>query len=547
VNRILPWIAFFLYLLVIGYGLYHTAMQAVKVAPRSDQAHQNRLHLQMKNLTRITGDEAAVYAAVQRAVDPEKAPDPWPGEWRRVLARELRKAGTGPAAGHVVVLPSEGEDAEVWALPGAYWAIYSGALTLLSGPDGLSDGDLESLKNMNLPVYVLAPSRYISDSALDEIRRAAPEVRRIAGGDPKDHAVLLAEYRDPGTGFGWGRTYGQRDGYFHYAITTPAEAKTGFAGLPLARSNAATLLFASDSGGVPAATDRYLWQQRADFFVTPAEGPFRHIFLLGDRTSYKGQARMDLALEKGPYASMGHIAMGPMEGLAIAYIALGIASMLFILIHAWRCLPGVMPVMKLGWAGTSLLVPVLGPILYLASFRRAIFHKNERRFFFRPPVLRAAAATAMSFGFGAPLMITIGWLFVYFGLPLFYGPWAEWGPLFLLGAGMMLMMIGMYLGAVLIAWILVQRPMRLMMPGMRTLWGSKGLTALAVTALSMLTVSLGMMTMSWWMLMEKIPMMPKEDEILWFGAVWLASTIGYLVSWPLNTPLVRAGLKEGSA
>ncbi len=71
------------------------------------------------------------------------------------------------------------------------------------------------------------------------------------------------------------------------------------------------------------------------------------------------------------------------------------------------------------------------------------------------------------------------------------------------------------------------------------------LTSLGTTAISMATVSLGMMTVAWILLMYRIPMMPKEDEILWFGAMWFASTIGFLLAWPLNAPLVRHGMKPG--
>lgn len=42
-------------------------------------------------------------------------------------------------------------------------------------------------------------------------------------------------------------------------------------------------------------------------------------------------------------------------------------------------------------------------------------------------------------------MIAIGYVFDYFGFPLFFGDWAE-GWRFLIGAGMPLMMLGMYVG-----------------------------------------------------------------------------------------------------
>lgn len=149
----------------------------------------------------------------------------------------------------------------------------------------------------------------------------------------------------------------------------------------------------------------------------------------------------------------------------------------------------------------------------------------------------------MGFGYGAPLMIVIGYLFVYFGFPLFFGEWAD-GWEFIFGAGMPLMMIGMYVFAVLLAWPLAQLPMRSMMSG-ESGW-SVAWSALKVTALSMAAVSLGMMTINWWMMMWHLKMMPKEDETLWFGSMWLASAIGFLIAWPLNWPMVRGRLKPGT-
>jgi hypothetical protein len=157
---------------------------------------------------------------------------------------------------------------------------------------------------------------------------------------------------------------------------------------------------------------------------------------------------------------------------------------------------------------------------------------------------QSAAATIMSFGYGATMMIAVGFLFVWFGFPLVFSEWIE-GPFFWLGAGMTIMMISMYIIPVLLAWRLVQYPMKkMMMPGMPDKKISK--MAFITAALSMLAVSLGMMTSAWLLLMRKFPMMPAEDDVLWFGSMWLASFIGFLVAWPLNWILIRKHLKPGN-
>lgn len=106
------------------------------------------------------------------------------------------------------------------------------------------------------------------------------------------------------------------------------------------------------------------------------------------------------------------------------------------------------------------------------------------------------------------------------------------------------MMVGMYVGAVLLAWPFVQTGMMAMMK--QSSRREVAWRALGVTALSMAAVSLGMMAMTWWMMMvRRTMMMPHEDEILWFITLWLASTIGFYVAWPLNWPMVRTKLKQG--
>lgn len=533
--------------LVLVYGLGALLRENVKVAPEAKEAAEHRLAPHMKNVTRFLGSPEEVGRAVHRAVVlDDRPPQLPPDEDWRAWFREQFPAVSQPS--HLVVLPA-GEGALPWALPGLFWAAYARVPVVFVTGEAPDDEELERLRqHAGVPAFVLAPADVLGDAALTRLSEGDRRVERIAADRLPAHAVRIAEFRDEESGFGWGRTYDRRDGYFEYVVTTPAEARSGLAALPLADSNATALLFANDDGGLSGAIDRYAFKQRADWFVTPAEGPFRHFFVVGDRVSYGAQARLDFALEKGPYASAGPDALGAMEGLAIGFIALGFAGALLVWIHAVRLLPQLMQAMRIAWTFTALLVPVLGLVLYFAAHRRPVsppdeIHAHPR--FMRPASIQSAAATAMGFGYGAPLMIAIGFAFVYFGFPLFYGEWADGWP-FLLGAGMPLMMLAMWAGAVLIAWLAAQAPMmHMMMPQMPSPQVRR--RTLLVTAISMTAVSLGMMTSAWVLQMAKLPMMPQEDDILWFGAMWLASAIGFLVAWPLNYPLVRTGLKMGGA
>ena len=521
-------------LFVLTFGILNVVKEDIEVAPfmhEKVRPDSGRLVHHTKNATRLIGGPERVGSQVADMVEPYIAgySPPGPEESLRSLVDRLGPADS--TALHLLVLPSAREHL-LWSLPPLYFAAGNRSpIAFDNEPDRIRS------EARGRRVFVPVPEEVIPDDALQGV-----PFTRVAGGSPAAHAVRIAEYRDEESGFGWGRTYDRRTGYFHYVVTTPSDLAEGLAALPLARTNHATLLYADDRGGVPAQTDAYIWSQRADWFVTPSESPFRHFFIVSDRISYAAQGRIDFSVEKSEYASYGPVALGPMEALGIVYLMLGLCGAFVVLFHMVTLLPEIPIGMQIAWFMGSLLLPILGPILYFSAYRRPVRTEKGMLHWVRPNSIRSAAATMMGFGYGAPLMIAIAYLFAFFGFPIFYpesvGPWTFW-----LGAGMPFMMIMMYILAVLIAWPLVQYPMKAMMMDMsrgKLLWVS-----LKVTALSMFFVSLGMMLVNWWMMMWHIRMMPKEDDILWFFSITLASTIGFLIAWPLNWILVRKKMKPG--
>lgn len=543
----LPLLLAILVALILTYAIGEAVHEDVIVAPWAGTGSVGRLQPHTKNVTRVGGDPDAVRRYIARAVDLDTTAaasasnGPAPIGWQQQITSAIRVASQ---PSHVIVLATEGTDAAAWALPGAYWAVYAGSPVVFVGHDSVSSAASAAIRRYRVPVYVLAPASLVSDRVMDLLSRIAP-ASRVAGSDLAAHAVTIAEYRDEATGFGWGRTHGARTGYFDFVMSAPSETGQALAALPLAREDAATFLFSGADGGLPAATDRYIWGQRADWFATPAEGPYKEFWVVGDRLSYAAEGRLDLSVEKSPYATMGEVALGPLETLAIAFISFGIAGAILVLFHGFRFLPDVMLTTRVAWAFTALLVPVLGVILYFAAYRRPLLNPGESMpKWLRPPAVQAAAATASGFGYGAPLMVAITWLFGYFGFPLFFGSWAD-GWQFLFGAGMPQMMFWMYVLAVAGAWLLATIPMRAMMSHKDA--SAVAWSALGGTALGMAAVSIGMMTGAWWLMMSKNPMMPKEDDIMWLGTFWFAATVGFLIAWPLNWPMVRTHMKSGAA
>lgn len=525
---------------IIGFGLINLIKESLEIAPQVKKgADEGRLFAHTKNATRLVYENAAaLHDYLQTAIPYSEAKTaetaPSVDNWQDFFLQS-QKLNSRPQ--HVVIVPGGGMSELEWAAPALFYAYYYGSPVLFY-KNGEFTGNNE---HKDLPAYIIGPKELLPGETENQFK----ESKRITAASPQQLAIKLARFRDEETEFGWGRDADRENGYFHFVITVPDDVLQGLAGLPFARSNNAPLLYAENDGGISGALDNYAFSQRADWFVTPSEGPFRHFWIVSNRISYAAQGRLDFAVEKAEYASMGPVALGDTEALLLILILWGIASGLFVWIHSLYTLPMVTMPVKIGWVLGSLLLPVLGPVLYINAYRRPSLKKKKGDWrWIRTHNQQSAAATIMSFGYGATMMIAVGFLFVWFGFPLAYGEWIE-GSFFWLGAGMTIMMIAMYVIPVLLAWRFVQYPMKkMMMPGMSDKKVSK--MAFITAALSMLAVSLGMMTSAWLLLMRKFPMMPAEDDVLWFGSMWLASFIGFLVAWPLNWILIRKHLKPGN-
>lgn len=193
---------------------------------------------------------------------------------------------------HVLVLPAGGKEALQWALPAVYCAFYYKSPVIFARNGQVAAANAAKYKH--LKAFLIGPASLVSDAA----GNAFASAERVAGRNLADHAVKFAEMRDEAHEFGWGRTHDRRNGYFPYVLTTPRDALAGLSALPYAVSNYASLLYASDEGGIPAELGRYARSQRTDRFVTPSEGLFKHFWVVSQYISYAVQGRLDLALEK---------------------------------------------------------------------------------------------------------------------------------------------------------------------------------------------------------------------------------------------------------
>ena len=287
--------------------------------------------------------------------------------------------------------------------------------------------------------------------------------------------------------------------------------------------------------------NNYLWTQRAAFWVTPSEGPFHHFWILGntEQISFPAQGQADYAVEIGPYLGKG-IGMSGIDFLAVAWVMLGLVSAVWIFVHQARFLPSPNWVMRLAWPLLAMMIGPFGIPFYYLAYNRPVIRQEGMIVWDRPLWLQGLAATVSAVGFGASLMIATGFLTTALGVPLIPG---QTPYLFLLGTPMILLMILNYAVAVVVSWLLFQTPMLAMFYGLsyrQTL--SK---ALPMVLISMTAAALAMNPAMWWLMMSRIPMMPTEESILWFGVMFFTAFLALLMAWPVNYLLVRRQRKSG--
>lgn len=425
----------------------------------------------------------------------------------------LERAGAPPR--HAVVVDPNDPATALLAAP---WAAYSGDLVLFDAAEVPA----------NLPRFALGGAE-------------AAGATRIGGADPAATAVAFASFDDPANPlFGWGMNAASLTGYRAYTLARPDDPATALLSANLARRGKVGPLLWSGEHQLPQVVANYINSQRATFFVVPNEGPFHHFWVLGDTgaISFVAQAEADYAVEIGPYRMKGPGLSG-MDMLAAVWVALGLASALWIAVHEAKFLPGQMWIMRLAWPLLALTMGPFGIPLYVLAYRRPVMDHGGMRMWDRPPWLQGLVATASGVGFGGVLMVATGFLITLFGAPLI----PLQGSLFWLGAPMVLIMIANYVVAVLVSWPLYQAPMLAMFHGRpygKSLW-----RALPIVLISMTSVSLAMFPGMWWLMMWNLPMMPKEESILWFGVMFFTVFMGFLISWPFNTLLVRRRQKGG--
>lgn len=439
----------------------------------------------------------------------------------------------------LVVVPVE---APAYALPPAYAAAFFRAPVIPADSRGIPAPVRAALEGRRgLRIFLGGPDGLIPESVAAGLRRYGT-VQRVASGDIYRHALLWARGR--WDDFGWGiNERFQRDGYPCFALANPETPDFAAAGLPLAyRGNNGPLLY-TPRDRLDGLTEQYLWRLSPDYFVTPSEGPFINLRILGgpDAVSYSAQARADLASEVRAYRNQG----AGMSGLALlgwAWFFIGLAGSIWALFAMPARLPETGFYPRLSWPLAILVLSPVGIIAFLLCYQgRPVSYDEGKPVYVRPLWARTLSATTMSLGAGLALMIAIFYLMQLNGLPLFTT--FAGTRLFWLGSPLAAWMWAlMVIPAFFLSTLLFTGPMMAEMAGTRYRGGVR--LAAPVVALSLVTASLGMWTLVWYW-MNFHPLMAEEDRWLWITPLWWGAALGFLTALIPNYLMERAGWKSG--
>jgi hypothetical protein len=139
-------------------------------------------------------------------------------------------------------------------------------------------------------VYVLGPPASVSDKALGQIRKIAPQAQRVSGPDPVTNAIAFARYSD--SDFGWDIN----DPGHGFVIASSSRPLDAAAAAPLSASGTWGPLLLTDSATAPP-TDlaNYLLDLKPGYASDPTRALYNHVWLIGDESaiSVPFQAEVD--------------------------------------------------------------------------------------------------------------------------------------------------------------------------------------------------------------------------------------------------------------
>ena len=369
------------------------------------------------------------------------------------------------------------------------------------------------------------------------------DIEYLTSNNPEKLSIDFAKYYDIDTFVGWNATDERRDSGHNFILASKKEPLMAIIGTQLSFTGKVGPLLWTEGKSLSKIVEGYLWSLKPNFWITPAEGPYNHIWILGDNSilNYGIQGRVDYTQEIESYEMMGEGGVSGLDLLSILWVLASLGCSLWVTFHVFFRMVSLFILTKMMWILITLILGPVGLWLYVISYKDRPFMKMMDNVMWKRPLWnQVAVATIMGLSFGGATMIATAYIVASLGMPLI--PISS-PKLFLLGNPMILQMIIVYIVAFILNFTVFMPTMLMRMKNISYNIGVK--ESLPVVFISMTSVSIGMMTSMWWLHMVYSPMMPEETHILWWGFMSLATLIGGIIAFIPNWRLVRYGKKMG--
>lgn len=478
------------------------------------------------------------------------APTDLQGDFSQIAAQvddRLAQTNGGAFSTNVMIVSADADFR--FAAPAAAYSARTGTPIFFVTKDGVPDATGAALQKRNgqSNIFVLGSGNAVSENVFEGLKQFGT-VTRIGGGDFHEAAVKFAEFRNEAADFGWGRTgrYARRFTPTNVILLNPTRWQDAIAAAHLAARGKTGPILYTEKDRLPPIVENFLWRNRPFFAVTPAEGAFNHLWVVGssDHISYKTQAWADYSQEIEQYMTYGDSAVSGYEAMGIGWMILSIACAIWILVHSVKKMPDMMPTIKAAWTIFALLLGPLAIFFYILCYHRRPKIKHDGMTMWQRPMwLKAVSATVMMFAFDMMLMCLAVFFLAYaWGFPIIQFNTS----LYWLGSSMFLMMAFMYFFALIVMMLVFHTPMTMREKKIDSYWKAF-MVGFPIMLITMTIESAGMMPTMWWQQMIFLPamQMPTDDDFTMWSTLLFAVFIGFLVVYPFNYWMVVKGKKVG--
>lgn len=426
---------------------------------------------------------------------------------------------------------------------GAWIMSQGGALMFMDKNHKLYSSSRNLISKTKLKkIYVIGNNKLINE----ELKKLVKvDIKLIPGYNAEDSAIHVAKFYDKENSFGLNSDRNRLNNNHNFILASRETPILAALSTQLAMKGKVGPLLWTASNRLSPLTENYLWRMKPNYWVTPGEGPYNNVWIIGDNNliDYSIEARVDFTQEIQPYETLGEQGVSGLDVLSIISILMSILGGVWVSVHCTQRMKHLSILTKFMWILASLLLGPIGLWIYIISYINSPWMKINNKVVWRRPLWKqAAVATMKGTVFGSGTIISVAYLLYLIGLPII--SFSAKGGLFLFGNPMIILMIISYILAFSVNAFIFMPSFSREMKSISYKVAVK--QSIPVVIITVSALALGMMISMWWLHMVYAPVMPRSNNILWWGFMQLSIFIGYVIAYIPNWWMVRYGKKVGT-